>query len=273
MKPRRCRSGFLTRTLLLVVSLLCSASWSVEPQKSKINPGKQQPKAEQRGTENAPLFVRGEVTARKDAAEAAQDADDRKVKEEVDASLAKYTGYIAALTAALATGTIILAFFTWRLWRSTKELVITTDKTARTHERAHLFGGLTITGRPYAVMTCRNEGRTLAFVTSVQWGVCDGWAFEDGQPVSTAIKTGSVESEVLVVEEIVPPGGARANVTFMRHEIPFERILGKVVFGRINYEDAFRDPHYGTFKFRIEPVEDPGTFRVVNLPGCYSDWA
>ncbi len=79
-----------------------------------------QSKSEQRGTERAPLFVKGEVVTKKDAESVKEDAEDRKVKEAADAALVNYTGHLAAATYLLFAFTAGLFAVTYRLSRDAK---------------------------------------------------------------------------------------------------------------------------------------------------------
>jgi hypothetical protein len=110
----------IVRAAILALVLCCGAAWSGEPQKPKSNRGAQQSTAEQRGTESAPVFVKGEVTTKKDKTEADNDAKEREVKEETDASLVKYTGYLALFTLLLFVFTAGLFAVTFRLSRDAK---------------------------------------------------------------------------------------------------------------------------------------------------------
>lgn len=106
----------IARAALLVPMICCSLAWSTEPQKSKANQRDHQPKTEQRGTEISPLFVKGEVTAKKDKAEAESDAKEREEKAHLDSALVKYTLWLAVGSFALfGAAAIQAALFVWQL--------------------------------------------------------------------------------------------------------------------------------------------------------------
>jgi len=107
--------------LLLMLVIVCATAWSTPREKPKPESGKQQTQPEQRGTENAPIFVKGEVTTKKDKGETDHDAEERKAKEETDASLVKYTGYLSLFTFLLFVFTAALWWVTFRLSQRAKE--------------------------------------------------------------------------------------------------------------------------------------------------------
>lgn len=101
--------------LFLILAMIFGNAWSSEPEKIKANTGNQTAKYEQRGTENSPIFVNGEVTTKKNKEEARDDADERKFKADIDKALVKYTG-------GLAVFTFLLFVFTAALWWVTLQL-------------------------------------------------------------------------------------------------------------------------------------------------------
>lgn len=176
---------------------------------------------------------------------------------------------IAWATVALAFITAVLAGFTALLWNSTKKLVQTTDDTARALERAYLFCGLEPTGRPTAVMSVRNAGRSFAYVTKVEWGLCEESAFPHATPVSQVIDGSLLLVTRISVHDIVEP--ERRPMQLWQVEVPTDENKGKIFFGRIFYEDIFKTPHYGTFKARFLMEQSSG--KLEALPGCYADWS
>ena len=76
-----------------------------------------QPAAEvmRRGTQDAPIFVRGDLSVKKDDGEAQSDEVERKLKGEADATLVRYTGWLAFFTCLLFVFTAFLWWVTWRL--------------------------------------------------------------------------------------------------------------------------------------------------------------
>lgn len=180
-----------------------------------------------------------------------------------------YERLIAWATVALAVITAALAWFTGLLWGSTKKLVKTADDTTKALDRAYLFCDLQPTGRPTAVMTVRNAGRSFASVTKVEWGLCEESAFPHVTPVSQIVDGGLLHVASISVHEIVEP--ERHPMQLWQVEVPTDGNKGKIFFGRIFYEDIFRTPHYGTFKARVFMEEGSG--KLEPLPGCYADWS
>lgn len=182
---------------------------------------------------------------------------------------------IVIFTALIFGVTAVLARYTYRLWDSTAELVKTTDKTARTHERAYIFGSLEITGNPFVVMNCRNEGRTIAVTKSIQWGHCYEWELLPGVTISEIIDKALIPSanvQDVALEDVLVPDTPRGRL-FWEIKPDISVIVGRVCFGRIIYEDVFRGLHHSTFKFRIGKIDDnPNGIRLTPLSGCYSDW-
>lgn len=102
--------------LSLVLSLVCGTVYSQEPPKPKPEAAKSSARASQRGTDKAPVFVKGEITTNKSEAEAKEDAEGRKQKLAIDRTLVEYTGF-AAVFAGLAflAASIQIGFFWWQL--------------------------------------------------------------------------------------------------------------------------------------------------------------
>lgn len=96
-------------------------AWSSEPEKINTNTGNQTTKYEQRGTENSPIFVHGEVTTKKNEEEAREDAEERKIKAKTDTALVKYTGELALFTFLLFVFTAALWFVTFQLSRDARK--------------------------------------------------------------------------------------------------------------------------------------------------------
>src|SRR5450759_888880 len=78
--------------------------------------GEQQPKAEQRGSENLPVFIKGEITTQQDKGESDRAEKERQLRLEVDAAIVKYTLWLAVLTGLLFLAAAIQAgLFVWQL--------------------------------------------------------------------------------------------------------------------------------------------------------------
>ena len=106
----------IVRVLLLILVLAIGFAWSSEPKKPPSKNGYQQTKTEQTGAENAPLFVKGDVTTKQDKTEAERDAEERKHKARVDAALVEYTRWLALLTGCLFFAAVAqVGLFVWQL--------------------------------------------------------------------------------------------------------------------------------------------------------------
>ena len=113
---RRSYSGLVMLALLLVLIFGFCNAWSSEPKIPKAGSGAQQPQAEQRRAEKAPLVVIDEITTKKDKAEAENDAKERDEKSHLDAALVKYTRWLAIGTFALFLAAAIqVGLFVWQL--------------------------------------------------------------------------------------------------------------------------------------------------------------
>lgn len=108
----------MVRVIFLLGAMLCIGTvYSQDPPKPQANGGQKQSASEQRGTENAPFVVRGEITTKKNKAETENDAAERDEEHQINKSLVKYTGLTAlfAFLAVLVAG--IQAWFFWRQLR------------------------------------------------------------------------------------------------------------------------------------------------------------
>jgi hypothetical protein len=122
--------------LMLVLALVLACGGGVASAAKAVSRGAsavQQPihEIEQRGTQQAPLVVVGEVSVKKDKEEARLEADERKVKEDSDASLVRYTAY-------LAVSTFLLFAFTAALWWVTYRLSVEAGKESARQQRETL---------------------------------------------------------------------------------------------------------------------------------------
>jgi len=94
---------------LLVLCGLTFAAWSAEPNKPNAKGRQPQPQAEQRGTEKAPVFVSGEVVAKKDRSETTDEKTEREKKTKGDEAVVEYTFVIAVCTLLLFVIAVIQA--------------------------------------------------------------------------------------------------------------------------------------------------------------------
>jgi len=181
---------------------------------------------------------------------------------------------LVIFAAALFLVTAILAQYTKKLWRSTADLVEKTEKTTKLHERAYVFGGGPF-GQPDGAggvlpdwfMTIQNWGRTVAFVKKVRWGLYDADKFPESVSVSKLVEGSYLPAgivQTVVKDDIYPPTGA-TSLPYFWVAIKHEENIGRIFFGKIDYEDVFREAHYSTFKLKlIKGGSKP-------LPGCYSE--
>lgn len=171
------------RWIVLALVLVAGSAWSNDPVKPQTMGGDQKTKAEQRGTEKAPIFVKGDVTTQKTKEEADGDAEDRKQKSAVDKSLVKYTGLNALFTLFLFMVALAqVGLFVWQL-RLMREAVADAKDVASAAksqsesliraERAyvkmsHAQPGINFQdggGAFVVVIGVKNFGRTPAYVT------------------------------------------------------------------------------------------------------------
>jgi hypothetical protein len=168
--------------------------------------------------------------------------------------------------------TLLLAFSTFRLWRSTKNLWLATLESielSKTRdsilERAYLWPGpglshdmgLTPTGlnRTVFFITVHNSGKTAGIITDIYYRLSTPADFEaGGKPFCHFQK-----------EDVIVPGQPQKIIgTFVDLIGPEEKIL----HGRIIYTDVFKKQHVCPWKHRLYHNgggSDP-------LPGCYSEW-
>ncbi len=133
--------------LLIFVLAITFNAWSGDPNKPKGNNGDQQAKAEQRGTEKTPIFVKADVTTKQDKEESERNAKESELKAIVDKALVKYTLWIALFTLCLFIAAAIqVGLFVWQLRlmnKSTKDSGIAATaamKSAQVAEDALVIG-------------------------------------------------------------------------------------------------------------------------------------
>jgi len=118
------------RWLFLSLVLVSGFAWSdipgkAIPQMIGIYQGNQQAKGEQRGTQNSPVFVKGDVTTKQDKEQADKDAKEREIKAKVDTDLVEYTFWLAVFSGCMIlVAAIQIGLFVWQLTlmaRATKD--------------------------------------------------------------------------------------------------------------------------------------------------------
>lgn len=171
------------RWLVLALLLAVGSAWSNDQVKPQTKSGNQSTNVLQRGSENTPIFVKGNVTTQKTKEESDGDAEDRKQKSAADASLAKYTGLNALFTLFLfivALAQVCLFVWQLRLMRESVADAKNVASAAKTQsesiiraERAyvkmsHVQPGINFHnggGAFDVVVGVKNFGRTPAYVT------------------------------------------------------------------------------------------------------------
>jgi len=109
-------------------------------------------------------------------------------------------------------------------------------------------------------MTIINFGKTAAYTTKVEWGLCPREEFLTDVPVSKLLDAPEHNNwrslymrGVVTVQDIFPPNPDKP-LHYRHIEIPDEDIikyLTWVFFGRITYKDVFKDEHYTTFSYHL----------------------
>lgn len=153
------------------------------------------------------------------------------------------------------------------------------------NERAYVFGGgpkrkyspnpdqtsdkkIIVSDEQY--MLIQNHGRTIGFITSVEWGLCPAGDFQKDWKVSDFIDKTFLPN--IKIEELKESEDNIIRPT-EDHKIYGrvffgDRAKGQVFFGRIRYRTLFDDKiHYSTFKLLLKKDADGSS----PLPGCYSE--
>lgn len=158
--------------------------------------------------------------------------------------------WIAVATVVLAIVTGLLAFFTFRLWNSTKDLVEGTASDARAIERAYIFVEVQLlhplkAGDPAVenliTVRFRNHGRSPAEIVNLRGYTVLGGASED---VPQELVSGE-EYEVALPPGLAIPSGSLYTDEFTARLTPekLESIAlwnaGLFVVGRMTYRDIF----------------------------------
>ena len=197
LHSRRVDKGVLTvRCVLFSLALMVGAAHSQEPPKPQ--PKQEKTNANQRGTEQAPFFVK--IPAPTSQAERDYETYE---KDEKPANERKITN----ATVALAWITGVLAFFTAALWVATYSLVRGAKDTAEKELRAYVFvqtgsiQNLSNGQHPTSRLIIHNFGKTPAHKLTVICGIGFGKSFEElptavpplTKPMGTLAPGGTVE--------------------------------------------------------------------------------
>lgn len=163
---------------------------------------------------------------------------------------------IAVMTAVLAAVTGVLAFYTYRLWHSTSNLVIEGHQTAQRELRAYVFpsqiarvtppANRAAFASPEVSILIQNFGKTPAYKLRVAARAEISMSMEhlesvaDTGPVLGHLAPGTVYPTIVPVVVAMPPSGDRSEVDTAKATL--------YVHGRITYIDAFGVERYTTFR-------------------------
>jgi hypothetical protein len=262
---------------LLAALFLAGTAWAQTPPPSPsrhTDEFDQAPGADQRGTLQRPLVVEIAPTP-EGSPEAKKDAKHEHEKAEIERSLRDATWAIAGVTLALVIGTGVLAAFTFKLWRATRTLVCSAERTSReqlTHgrevNRAYLTGGGDVeNGRRSFRVEVANYGKTPA---SLQ-------AFDVHFAVLADLMADTQARPVMALHPFrdhVSPGDTQKMVG----TVPVTNPNADVVFGAFYYEDIWQERVH-EFRFILSIGQDAsGRWRtrsdvdVSRLPRGYQAW-
>jgi hypothetical protein len=163
---------------------------------------------------------------------------------------------VAGMTALLALGTGVLAFFTYRLWRSTSNLVREGHQTARRELRAYVFpsqfeklvpriGDVVFASTEVSILI-HNFGKTPAYQLRVAAKAEISMSMEhlervaDMGPVLGHLAPGATHATTVSIVPAIPPAGSGLEADTAKTTL--------YVHGRITYIDAFGVQRYTTFR-------------------------
>lgn len=272
----------MVKVILLFFALVCTNSWSSEPDKPKTDSGKRQTNYEQSYAEKSPIFIYGEVTAKKDEKEAREDANERDFKVKIDQALVNYTKWLAIFTSLLFAATAALCWFTFKLSRDAKNasdrqssemqkvLAISQESADAAKKSAEIAGcALTDVERPYIFVSDVSwdwitNDRTRVMCTVANYGKLPG-IIQDVRAIISITSDGTPEipkrvddSNALLVDPIIAAGEARQNICFVCSEsvVPrsfFENQGNEALFFWviISYRGPFTKEHESSFCWRL----------------------
>jgi hypothetical protein len=116
-------------------------------------------------------------------------------------------------------------------------------------------------------MAIQNFGRTAAYSSKVEWGMCPGDVFPVEISVSELLDSPELErvewrcryvKEPITIQDIFGP--TEGEPLHYRHIEIEDRdtFLGWVFFGRVTYKDVFKDEHFTTFSHRLVEEHSDG---------------
>lgn len=265
------------RWIVLALVLVAGSAWSNDPVKPQTMGGNQKAKAEQRGTEKAPIFMKGDVTTQKTKEEADGDAEDRKQKSAVDKFLVKYTGLNSLFTLFLFVVALAqVGLFVWQL-RLMREAVADAKDVASAAKRQS--DSLILSERAYVKMShvspgvrwitgndelfqieveVKNHGRTPADVTDVIIGaklLGNGEPLPEPFPYPTGERE-SIPNAFLVTDETF---FTTRHFPLRGQNLADAKCGAKKlwIFGHVDYIDTFKVRHRaGYVRVYIPHVDD-----------------
>ena len=114
-------------------------------------------------------------------------------------------------------------------------------------------------------MALINFGKTPAYSTKVEWGLCPRDDFDTAVPVSKLLDAPSFDRwrklymrGTVTIQDIFSPN-PETPLHYRHIEISEEERqekIGWVFFGRITYKDVFKDEHFTTFSYHL--IEEHG---------------
>lgn len=167
---------------------------------------------------------------------------------------------VAGMTGALAVVTSTLAFFTFGLWRSTRDLVREGHQTAQRELRAYVFPSqiehvippinrAAFASREVSILI-HNFGKTPAYQlrvaakAEIAMSMDDLELVTDSGPVLGHLAPNATHATIVPVFVAVRSGGNKPEVDTAKSDL--------YVHGRITYIDAFGVERYTTFQQRNE---------------------
>jgi hypothetical protein len=267
-----------------------SAPVMTQPPQPDPQAGKQRTKEEERGTQDAPLFMKGEITTQKSERDARDDGEERKERGVLERELVHYTGlsfYVAVVMVLVATGQIWLFLWQLKLMRgSLKQAEATANAALRSanamhaSERAYVFAHVirariepTVGSTPESAVTVEfvNYGKTPAIIIR-----CLGASLFSSSPPQSHTSIDQIQSQW-------PDGFVIASGKSMKLDVPihitsqhFEEISRRATvlycLGTIEYKDFLGERHETGFCWQHNPMSDRETkfdfFRDSHVNHC-----
>lgn len=236
--------------LAIAICFLTAEAFAQSPYHPQIQPKPSEyPTAQdKRGTPESPLVIKGVVTTKADEKTAAE-REEEKEKQVTDTWVMRFTGLAAGFTFLLVIVTGILATYTYRLWRSTANLVRGSEKTAERQLRAYIGAyqyaiAIFKDGQPdFIQVHMTNYGQTPAHKTTIVAAIdIFPWPLPEHHQLPPLPSPGAA-SVLFPTAQLDSP--ARAIRTFSDEELSAAvngQSVRLYVFGVVKYIDAFNEP-------------------------------